>query len=297
MKNFKLVNPANLQELFQHCAEKGSSGRLIAGGTDLIPAFKKEKCEVPEYMISLKAVPELAQIKKEQNQVSVGSMVTHGEITESPVISENAFVLSEACDKVASWQIRNLATIGGNLANASPAADSAPALLVLDADIHLAGANGSRTLKLSEFFTGPGCTVLAEGEIIEKISFAPLGSNEGAAFVKLGKRKAVTLSIVSAAAYVKMNSAHTAVEEIRIAMGSVAPTPVRLFEAEKLFKGQQPEAVSRESLHQAVRSDIKPIKDARSTAEYRLEVSGVIVARAVKEAVLRAAEAGKGGRK
>ena len=296
MNNFKLLNPKNLEDLFGELTNRGNSARLIAGGTDLLPSLKKEKVPVPEYIISLNAIPGLSVIDKYGSMINVGALVTHNELTKSSIINEGAYVLAEACDQVGSWQIRNLATVGGNLANASPAADSVPALLVLDADIHMLSAKGKRTIKINQFFTGPGQTVLTEGEIIEKISFASLEGNVGAAFVKLGKRKAVTLSIVSAASYIKLSPDKAVFEEVRIAMGSVAPTPVRLGEAEKYLLGLQLEMIDKVSLHSAVLNDIKPIRDVRSTAEYRVAVAGVIVERALNKAVMRAKEAAKGGR-
>ncbi len=295
MNSFRLINPGSRDELFKALAEKGNAGTLIAGGTDLMPAFRKEKTAIPEFVISLKSIPGLAVINQDGSRLNVGALATHSEVTESLLIQDKAKVLAEACDKVASYQIRNLATIGGNIANASPAADSVPALLVLDADIHLAGAGGDRVLKLELFFTGPGQTILENQELIEKLSFAPLGKGEGAAFVKLGKRKAVTLSIVSAAAYVKLSPDLLVIDEVRIAMGSVAPTPLRIKSAEALLRGCDYKSINRADLHQAVRSDIKPIKDVRSTAEYRLEVSGILVERALKLAVERAQQAAKGG--
>lgn len=295
MKSFRLINPGSINELFDKLSEHGGAGRVVAGGTDLLPAFKKEKTAVPEFVINLKSISELAVINEVESRVNVGSLATHAEIVESPLIQGKAFVLAEACDKIASWQIRNLATIGGNIANASPAADSAPALLVLDAVIHLCGKAGRRQLKLEDFFSGPCQTVINSGEIIEKFSFRPIGNFEGAAFVKLGKRKAVTLSIVSAAAYVKMNQDCSLIKETTVALGSVAPTPLRVKDAEALLKDADPLHVDWTKFMDAVRKDIKPIGDVRSTAEYRLEVSGIIAQRAVKLAVERAKKAAKGG--
>ncbi|MBW6463784.1 MAG: xanthine dehydrogenase family protein subunit M [Firmicutes bacterium] len=295
MNSFRLINPGSIDELYNQLSERGSAGRIVAGGTDLLPAFKKEKTAVPEFVINLKSISELADINEEETKINVGALATHAEIVESFLIQGKAFVLAEACDKIASWQIRNLATVGGNIANASPAADSVPALLVLDAHLHLGSKNGHRDIKLEKYFTGPGQTVLADGELIEKVSFSALAKDEGAAFVKLGKRKAVTLSIVSAAAYVKLSPDHLVIEDVRLAMGSVAPTPLRIKSAEALLKGSKANQFDRQKLHETVRKDIKPIKDVRSTAEYRLEVSAVLIERAVKLAVERARTAGKGG--
>jgi carbon-monoxide dehydrogenase medium subunit len=297
VNSFKLINPGSKEELLKELAQKGSAGKAVAGGTDLLPAFRKEKTPVPEYMINLKSITELAVIEKTDNMVNVGALATHAEVYESPVIRENGYALGEACDKVASTQIRNLATIGGNIANASPAADSVPPMLALGAHIHLCSADGQRELKLEDFFTGPGQTVLAEDEIIEKISFPALGPKEGSAFVKLGKRKAVTLSIVSAAAYVKLNADYSLIEEARVAMGSVAPTPLRLKKAEALLKGVNPKAIDWQAFYKAVQNEVSPIGDVRSSAEYRLEVSGIIAGRALKNAIERAETSGKGGLK
>lgn len=296
MKSFKLINPDSKEELLKELAQKGKTCKAVAGGTDLLPAFRKEKIAVPEYLINLKAISELAVIELSGARVNVGALVTHNEVYESELIRAEAYALAEACDKVASNQIRNLATIGGNIANASPAADSVPAMLALGAQIHLCSEKGQRELKLEDFFTGPGQTVLNDGEIVEKISFPVSKTPDGSAFVKLGKRKAVTLSIVSAAAYVKLSPDSRIIETARVAMGSVAPTPTNLKSAAALLKDKAVEAIDWPGFYEAVRKEVSPIGDVRSSADYRQEVSGVIAGRALKRAIERAKEKAKGGR-
>lgn len=295
MNSFKLVNPGSKEELLKELAQKGQVGKVVAGGTDLLPAFRKEKIAVPEYLINLKSVGELAVIEERGGWVYVGALATHNQVYESALINQKGFSLAEACDKVASTQIRNIATVGGNIANASPAADSVPPMLALNARVHLCSEKGQRELKLEDFFIAPGQTVLAEGEIIEKISFPATADREGTAFIKLGKRKAVTLSIVSAAAYVKLSPDLKTIETARLAMGSVAPTPLILKKAAALLEGKAPEAVDWPALYEVVRTVISPISDVRSNVAYRLEVSGVIAGRALKKAIERAEENAKGG--
>lgn len=289
MHSFRLINPTSKEEALNVLVNCDRTCKLFAGGTDLLPRFREGLCEVPEILINLKSISEFKEISISNSLISVGSMATHSEIADSPVIVESAPVLSEACDKIASWQIRNMGTIGGNLANASPAADSAPALLVLDAMVSLLGAGSVREeLKLEDFFIGPGDTVLKNNRIIESLKFFTINHNEGTSFVKLGKRKAMTLSTVSAAAYVKMNANKTVIEKARLAMGAVAPFPRRIKSAEEVLAGFNPALDDWTFLHEAVRSGIKPITDMRSTKEYRLRVAAYIAERAVKIAVERA---------
>jgi xanthine dehydrogenase FAD-binding subunit len=297
VKNFKLINPSSKQEALIALAKCGSEGKLLAGGTDLMPRFREDNKTLPEFIINLKSISDFKEISIDNSKITVGALATHSEVIDSPVIIENALVLAEACDKIASWQIRNMATLGGNLANASPAADSAPALLVLDATISLLGPERKRELKLEEFFKGPGKTALANDEIIEHVSFIALNDNEGAAFIKLGKRKAMTLSIVSAAAYVKISADRSVIKEAKLAMGAVAPIPLRVKSAEAVLKGFDPVWDDWSVLHEAVKNDIKPINDMRSSGEYRLRVAAFIAERAVKTAIARAVknEVGIGG--
>lgn len=288
MNELTIMLPSSKDELLSLLAELGSKCSIMAGGTDLVPSYHKGKAARPSHLISIGNIAELSGITLQGDNIVVGAATTHEEIVNSSLINSGAEVLHDACSEVAAVQIRNVGTIGGNIANASPAADSAPALLVLDASVKIVNSQKERQLKLSDFFIGPGKTALNVGEIIESIQFESLGNHEGSAFVKLGRRKAFTLSVVSAAAYVKLNADLSSIAEARVALGAVAPVPLRIKITEEMLKGFSADKGEWAQVHQSVLAEIKPISDIRGSAEYRQDVSGDLVERALRLAIERA---------
>ncbi|PUA33568.1 MAG: hypothetical protein B7O98_03890 [Zestosphaera tikiterensis] len=251
-----------------------SNYKLLAGGTDLLMDLRIGRYK-PEVVIDISKVMELKYIKDLGDKIAIGSLTTLQEVLESPVVRGKAPVLVEAVSNMASWQIRNMATLGGNLCNASPAADTAPPLMVLNASLKLRSlSKGERVVNVNEFFLGPRQTVLEKGEMLTEVEI-PYVKDAGQSYLKLGRRNAFTLSIVSVASLVKVEDGRF--KEVRVALNSVAPTPVRARSVEQALIGKE---VSYEAVVKAsneVIHDISPISDVRASAEYRRKVSIVLV--------------------
>lgn len=257
---------------------------VIAGGTDLIPAMR-DGLE-PRSIVDISGVEELKYVKRDDGYIKIGCLTTISTLESSDMIQAYAYSLAEASRLMASIQVRNKATIGGNLCNASPAADTAPPLLTYDAEVVLASASGSRIVKLNRFFEGPKKTCLRKGELLVEVRFKPAGS--GVCFMKLGRRTSFTISIVSVAAKVEVEGGR--LKNVRIALGSVAPMPVRALRLEEYLEGKTPTPENISRAAKLVLEDISPITDVRSTAEYRKRVSQVLVRDALMRAVKRVRE-------
>ncbi|MHA1582351.1 MAG: FAD binding domain-containing protein [Candidatus Baldrarchaeia archaeon] len=282
LPKFKYLQPKSLEEALELLDKYGEQAKLLAGGTDLIVKMKDGVVK-PEYVIDLSRLEELKFISKENGVIKIGALTTLREIETSPIIRENVHVLSDAVEKMASWQIRNLGTIGGNLCNASPAADTAPPLLVLEAELKLTSSEGGRMVPIDQFFTGPGETILKNNELLTEIQIPIMSDHIGTAFLKLGRRVAHTLSIVSVATLVVVED--DVFKDVRIALGSVAPTPVRAKKTEDRFRGLSATKDVVEKNCVWVVEDISPISDVRASAEYRKEMSIVLTKRALIEAL------------
>jgi carbon-monoxide dehydrogenase medium subunit len=256
----------------------------IAGGTDIIPTFK-ELGPKPVQLVDLGLIDELNGVFEEDGYVNIGPTTTHAQMLASHLVKETAPALHDAAGWIGSIQIRNRGTIGGNLCNASPAADSAPPLLVHAAEAHIISLEEGHWIPLQELFKGPKMTTLEKNEILGGLRF-PLVKGAGSSFQRIGRRKGFTLSVVNAAVYVER--AGDKVKEARIALGSVAPTPIRAPRVEAKIKGKR---MSDDLIEDAAAGSVeaaKPIDDIRGTAEYRKDMVGVLVKRAMREAWLRA---------
>ena len=265
------IYASRLEEALE-LVERLGDYRLLAGGTDLIIDLKIGRVS-PRNVIDISRVKELKFIKDEGDYIRIGSLVTLQELVESPIIRGKAPVLSMAANEMGSWQIRNMATVGGNLCNASPAADSAPPLMVLNAKLVLASKRGEREVTTTQFFKGPRKTELRKDELLKEI-IIPYERGSGQHYIKLGRRNAFTLSIVSVAALVRVND--NRFTDVRVALNSVAPTPVRSRSVEEALNGKEVtyEVIDEES--RKVVNDISPISDVRASADYRREMSIIL---------------------
>lgn len=264
--------------------------KIIAGGTDLIIDMKIGR-QRPKRLVDISRLSEIRYIRMSPSSIKIGAGTTLQEIYENFVIKEKALALSEAAGEMASWQIRNVATLGGNLCNASPAADTAPPLLVMDAKLKLLSLDGEREIPIEEFFLGPRKTALRRDELLYEIEI-PIRSGRTSAYMKLGRRDAFTLSIVSVA--VSIITIDEKIEDVKIALNAVAPTPVRAKSAEDFLIGKR---VNESNIHQAaelVDKDIKPISDVRASAEYRRKVAKVLTRDALLKAIERQKARGEG---
>ncbi|MFC1996419.1 FAD binding domain-containing protein [Chloroflexota bacterium] len=281
MQDFDFLKPKTLSELCVILAETG--GNILAGGTDIIPKMRRSHFST-SLLVDASQIEELRFIRKRDGKITIGAMTTHQELTESPLLAEENPALVNAALTVGCQQTRNRGTIGGNIANASPAADTIPPLLIVDADIHLIGKLGERTIPLDEFLISPGKTKLVSGELIHSISFRTLTGAWGMAFAKLGKRKGMAISVVNAAAAIEINL-DGRISKARLCLGSVAPKVVRSHNAEDILIGQHPTPDILDQAAQMCKKNIVPINDVRSTAEYRKKSAVVIARRVLGDAV------------
>lgn len=262
---------------------QNSDVHIIAGGTDLLVKHY-ERLDGLAGLMDLAKVQELKKVETGA-QVCIGALVTHQEILQHLWLQAHAPVLCQGAGEVAAFQIRHRGTLGGNLANASPAADTAPPLVVLGAQVEIAGP-GAKSVPVQDFFTGPGQTVLTPGQIITGVSFPAPAANAGGCYIKLGKRKAMAIATASIAVQVAIADAK--LEDIRICLGSVAPTPLRASKTEALLRGQSLNSLALDRAQAQIREEISPIDDIRSSAEYRRHTAGVIFLRALRQAILNA---------
>jgi len=282
---FEFEKADSLADMFSLLAEHGDGARLIAGGTDLIVQMKLERVK-PTCVISLAGVKELEGISSDGGLV-IGSATRIQAISKSGPVRARYAVLSEACEAFSTVPIMIMGTIGGNLCNASPAADTAPALLALDAEVELATADGNRRISLQEFFVGPGKTVLGKGEILHSVRLPEPLSGTGSAFLKVARVVADISQVCAAAMLVRDGDK---VADCRIALGAVAPTAVRARQAEDALIGRSGDPDAFEQAARLVAEDISPITDVRATEAYRRHVAAVIVRDALSTAWQRSKE-------
>ena len=271
--NFEYLAPKTLNEALKLLDKYGKEAKILAGGTDLLVKMKMRLVE-PKYIINIKGIRELNFIKDEGNQVRIGALTRWRQLEKSELIKNFFPSLYDAVKVMGGTQIRNMATVGGNLCNASPAADAAPPLMVLNAKLVLASKKGEREIPITQFFKGPGKTVMEPDELLKEITIPKPEEGSGSAFIKVA-RTSMDLAKISAATALKVEDRKIAM--VRIAIGSAAPTPVRTPKTEEALIGQpfRP-SIIREKVKLVV-NEISPIDDVRSTAFYRKEVSKIIV--------------------
>jgi len=282
MKKFDYYTPDSLKEAYGLMEERKGSARYVAGGTDILVRIKQGVLR-PEALISLRHIGQLKGIYP-NGGLRLGSMALFRDMERDPLIARRYPALREAVRSLANPQVRNVATIGGNLCNAAPSADSAPALLVMGASVTVEGPGGTRRIPLDEFFAGPGRTCMNPDEVLTEVRLSETPGRSGSAFLKVG-RVSQDLAVVNVAAFLVMEKGRC--RKCRLAAGAVAPTPLRLRAAEKLVEGEEigPELLDR--VAKAVEQEVSPITDVRSTESYRRAVAGVLVRRAILAALER----------
>ncbi len=284
LPEFKLHRPNSLGEALELMGAL-ESVKPIAGGTDLLPLMRDRAIAV-EDIVDIQELHELKGITIEDGALRIGALTTLTEVLESPLVAEKAPVLREAVGHIGSVQTRNQGTLAGNICNASPAADSAPALMVLGAQARVSSAKGDRKVPVEELFAGPKVNSLGKDELVTEILIPELPPGSGAAFEKLGRRRGITLAVVNAAAYLAMDRKKCV--DARIALGAIAATPIRLPGVEATYKGKEltPEAIEESS--RACYALVSPVDDVRASADYRREMACVLVKRAIVRAHARA---------
>jgi CO/xanthine dehydrogenase FAD-binding subunit len=281
MSNFRFFRPKELQELLDYKKKEGTRARILDGGSNVLVYIKEGSIE-DGTLVDVRSLESIKGIAARDGWIEIGAGEVIADVIESPVIKREAPFLAAALRKFANPLVRNMATLAGNIADSSPIGDSIPPLIVMGAEVVVASAAGQRTIRLEEFFTGPGANVLKGEEVILKVRF-PLPRKGRGGHVKLGLRKGTSCSVASVAVWLVEDGGR--VEDIRIAFGGVAPTPRRVPNTEAAFKAQKLDREAVDRLSAGVAEEVNPITDVRGSAEYRRQVSVKILAKAVRQAM------------
>jgi len=280
MKKFSYLVPKTLDEAVSLHESHGDRARYIAGGTDVVVKIKENKI-APDYLISLKHIlaPDQPLLNRETGELYIGAFVTHRMIEKSSLVALNYPILLDAVRNIGSVQVRNVATIGGNLVNAVPSADGAIPLIALDARVNIYGSKGKRSVELVHFFEGPGQTILERGEILTEIVVPPQLPRTGSAYIKFGRREAMELPMLGVGVLISLEEDTDRCAKARICLGVAAPTPMRSLGAERFLTGKLPDE---ETLAEAgkIAAEESRVRDSiRGVAWYRREMVGVLVRR------------------
>jgi carbon-monoxide dehydrogenase medium subunit len=286
MKWEKYLVPTSLEEALTMLKERQGQARVIAGGTDLIIQLKKKEVTA-RYLVDVTNLDELKGIELEDGFIRVGACVTHQELAASSLVRERAAALAEGASQVGSPQIRNMGTVGGNIVNAQPAADTVVPLMALEAEVEVATATGTRRDPLGGLCLGPGqCTVDSTAEILTAVRFRALDPNQGSAFERLAKRKALALPILNAAAVVTLNDGRHTFQEVRLAVGPIGPTPSRALNAEEALRGEAVEKQAIAAAMEIAAQEAQPRSNPlRGSQEYRQQIVKVLLRRSLERAV------------
>jgi len=286
LPKFNYHAPTTIDEACSILGHYGAKAKVLAGGTDLLVNLKK-KLLTPEELISLNKITGLTEAFEQKGKgLSIGPLSTAAYLAGSGLIREEGGVLGQGAGRLGSPLIRNRATVGGNLVTARPASDMAPPLLVLGASLTLKGPQEERTVPLADFIVGPGQTVIQNNEILTQIFIPKFEGQSAGAYIKLGSRKALEISLVNVASFLGLGS-DGSIKQARVALGAVAPTPLLSPGAAKVLTGVKPKDGKDPVFNEAARAaaqDSKPITDHRGSAEYRRAMVEVLTLRTLTAA-------------
>jgi carbon-monoxide dehydrogenase medium subunit len=275
--------PGTLDEALALLREHGDDARVIAGGTALV-TMMRQRLVRPECLVSLRDVAGLGGIEAAKGEIRMGALTTHREVEVSPLVKERLPVLAETYRRVATVRIRHMATVGGSLAHADPNQDPPVTLMALDARVEVRRADGRREVPVTAFFRDYYETVLEPGELVTAVTVPPLPAASGAAYVKFLPRSAEDYATVAVAATVTLEPGGERCREARIALGSVAPTPLRARAAEALLRSVRLDERLLRAAGEAAKGEVNPLTDHRGSAAYKREMTAVMVGRALAQA-------------
>jgi len=275
LSEFNVVKPQTVEEALTYLERKDHITKVLAGGTDLLVILRRS-LKMPDLLLDIKGIEETKRLEFTSGVgLFVGASVTVNQVADSEIIQRKYQALGQAAQTLGSYQVRNRATLVGNICNASPGADLAAPLLVYEANVHIASKTGRRTIPLTEFFTGVKKTALASNELVVGISLPDPSSGDQSVYLRQARIKGHDLGIVGVAVRL------TAYQRFLVAISAVAPTPVRLFALEESLNDQWNSPEIAVFAGEEIQMLIHPISDVRASAEYRLHIAGVLVKRAV----------------
>jgi carbon-monoxide dehydrogenase medium subunit len=280
---FDYWEPRTVQEVIALLSRYGGTAKVIAGGTDLLNAIRS-KLLGPEHVVDIGGIPGLDSLTYDDHgTLSIGALATLRAVETSAEVKAHHTVISQAAGQIGSVAIRNVGTIAGNLCHASPAADMAPSLLALRAKAKIVGPAGERTVTLDDFFAGPGRTVLANDEMLVEIQVLAMPPQTKAVYLKHAIRGAADLAIVGVAVMASLEDG--CCRNVKIALGAVAPTPMRARNSESVLEGKKLDDALIENAGRAASDECRPITDVRASADYRREMVGVLTRWAIKRVI------------
>lgn len=286
MRDFDYAAPSTLAEALALMGD-ATGARPLAGGTDLIDHVRTGRL-APDVLVDVKKLPELNRLEVTSAGLFLGASVPCWKIIASPEITRAYSALVDSCQIIGGIQIQNRASVGGNLCNSGPAADSIPSLIALGALCLIAGKSGMREVPVEEFCTGPGKNVLQPGELLVELRFPARPAHSGSHYRRFIPRNEMDIAVVGVGASVQLDDSGERILDARIALGAVGPTPMLAVDAAKSLIGQVIDDASIARAAVAAKAIATPISDMRGTAEYRTHLVGVLVERVIKAAVARA---------
>lgn len=284
MKRFEYLEARTVRQAISMLQRYGENACMVAGSTDFLVRWRTGVWN-PDHVINIQRVAGLSRITYSgRNGLRIGALVTIRAVEQHAAVRRYYPALAAAAASFAGVQVRNLATVGGNICNASPSGDMIPALLVFGSECKIVGADGERVVALDKLFTGPGQTVLQHGELLTEIRVPVPARNTGSHYIKHSPRGAMDIATVGVASLVSLDGRNGPCAEARIALGAVAPTPIRAYSAEDSLRGQTlTQGVLIDTANLA-RDGIRPIDDIRGSAEHRKEIVGVLTRRTLEQA-------------
>jgi len=288
VKDFEYAAAATVDEAVSLLAARGEKAKILAGGTDILVQLR-EGLRDADFVLDIKKIPELMELSHSPERgLLLGAAVPCYRIYGHPQISAAYPALADAARIIGGWQIQSRASVGGNLCNSSPAADTIPALIALRATCHIAGPQGTRSVPVEQFCTAPGRNVLGRGEFLVTLEFPAPSKQAGSHYLRFIPRNEMDIAVVGCGAWLQLNGDGKTISAARIGLGAVAPTPLLAGDASAWLAGKQ---ATEETFAQAgdmARKVAKPISDMRGPAEYRVHLVGVLVKRALAKAAERA---------
>ncbi|PIV20401.1 MAG: hypothetical protein COS40_12830, partial [Deltaproteobacteria bacterium CG03_land_8_20_14_0_80_45_14] len=274
--------PNTIEEAIELLWQAGGKAKIIAGGTDLVIGLRNGDLS-PQFIVDITRIEDLRKIEEKNGMVSIGAAITHSEIASSSLVKKYGKVLSDAASEIGSPQIRNMGTIGGNIINASPAADTIPPLMVLNAMGRVVSKEGEREVPLDQLFKGPYETNLKPHELLVQITFQKLPPETKSSFVRLARRNAMAIARMNVAIILQIGK--NRIEDVRIAVGSVTPTPQRMSEAETFLKGKLPDQRSLQKASLKVSEAMIKRSGIRASTAYKRPVVEALFMRAMRKAL------------